>query len=84
MISAFVLIQTEVGSISEVAQNLRGTPGVDFADEVTGPYDIVCRVHADDLVSLRDSVTAAIQRIEGVTRTLTCPVTRNIALADLD
>ena len=83
LISAFVLIQTEVGSISEVAQNLRGTPGVDFADEVTGPYDIVCRVHADDLISLGDSVTAAIQRIEGVTRTLTCPVTRNISLADL-
>ena len=84
LINAFVLIQTEVGKVSEVAKALASSLGIDSADEVTGPYDIICKVHAEDLVALGEKVTGAIQRIEGVTRTLTCPMTREIDIDDID
>ncbi len=80
MIKAFVLIQTEIGAVGKVAEALSVTQGVETADEITGPYDIIARVCAVDLVTLGESVTNAIQRIDGVTRTLTCPATRNIAI----
>ena len=84
MITAFVLIQTEIGKVTEVAKALSETAGVESADEVTGPYDIIAKVHASDLLTLGEKVTGAIQRIEGVTRTLTCPTTRLITITDID
>ncbi len=83
MINAFVLIQTEVGTVDQVAKALCETPGIESADEVTGPYDIICKVYAEDLIALGEKVTGAIQRIEGVTRTLTCPMTRHIDINDI-
>lgn len=78
MIRAFVLIQTDIGSVSKVADELSRTEGVEAAHEITGPYDIIAQVVTLDLISLGESVTNAIQRIDGVTRTLTCPTTREI------
>lgn len=80
MVTAFVLIQTEVGRVSEVGEKLSQLPGVEFADEITGPYDVIARVIAEDLTELGNSVTTAIARIPGVTRTLTCPTTKSIKL----
>ncbi|CAG4904152.1 Lrp/AsnC ligand binding domain-containing protein [Acidithrix sp. C25] len=82
MIAAFVLIQTEIGRVAEVGKALRDAPGVESADEVTGPYDIIAKVHASDLLTLGRSVTGAIQKIPGVTRTLTCPTTRHLNLPE--
>lgn len=75
MIEAYVLIQTEPGPVAaRVAERLRGTPGVITADDVSGPYDVIAQVSADDLNSLGKLVLETIQSLEGVTRTLTCPV----------
>ena len=44
------------------------------ADDVTGPYDVIVKATADDVDALGKLVVAKIQAIEGITRTLTCPV----------
>lgn len=74
MVQAYVLIQTEVGKAAIVADEVRGIPGVESADDVTGPYDVIVRASADDVDQLGKLVVARIQAIEGITRTLTCPV----------
>lgn len=74
MVQAYVLIQTEVGKAAFVADEVREIPGVDNADDVTGPYDVIVKASADDVDALGKLVVAKIQAIEGITRTLTCPV----------
>lgn len=74
MVEAYVLIQTEVGKAALVADEVRDIPGVDNADDVTGPYDVIVKATADDVDALGKLVVARIQAIEGITRTLTCPV----------
>lgn len=74
MVQAYVLIQTEVGKAAIVADEVRGIPGVTDADDVTGPYDVIVKASADDVDALGKLVVARIQAIEGITRTLTCPV----------
>ena len=74
MVQAYVLIQTEVGKAALVAEAVREITGVESADDVTGPYDVVVKASSDDVDSLGKLVVAKIQAIEGITRTLTCPV----------
>ena len=74
MVHAYVLIQTEVGKAALVAESVRGIPGVEAADDVTGPYDVIVKASAADVDQLGKLVVAKIQAIEGITRTLTCPV----------
>lgn len=73
-VSAFVLIQTEVGKAALVATEVRGIDGVVSADDVTGPYDVIARAEADSVDELGRMVVSRIQMIDGITRTLTCPV----------
>ena len=74
MVQAFVLIQTEVGKAAHVAEEVRAIAGVESADDVTGPYDVIVKAVAADVDALGKLVVARIQSIEGITRTLTCPV----------
>lgn len=74
MVEAYVLIQTEVGKAALVAEEVRTIPGVETADDVTGPYDVIVKAAADDVDQLGKLVVAKVQAIEGITRTLTCPV----------
>ncbi|WP_037175158.1 Lrp/AsnC ligand binding domain-containing protein [Rhodococcus sp. UNC363MFTsu5.1] len=70
---AFVLIQTEVGKALLVAEAISVLPGVLVAEDVLGPYDVVVRVEAADTTEL-PGVVQRIQRVPGITRTLTCQV----------
>lgn len=73
-VSAYILIQTEVGKAAEVAQKVADIPGVADADDVTGPYDVIVRAEASNVDELGRMVVSKIQAISGITRTLTCPV----------
>jgi DNA-binding Lrp family transcriptional regulator len=73
-VSAYVLIQTEVGRAAAVAEAATGIEGVQSAEGVTGPYDVIVRVEADDMDAVAKTVVRRIQMVEGITRTLTCPV----------
>jgi DNA-binding Lrp family transcriptional regulator len=74
MVHAYILIQTEVGKAASVADEVRGIPGVAEAEDVTGPYDVIVRGEAKTVDELGKLVVARIQAVEGITRTLTCPV----------
>ena len=50
--------------------------GVVSADDVTGPYDVIVKTEADTLDDLGKMVVSKIQAVDGITRTLTCPVVR--------
>ncbi len=73
-ITAYVLIQTEVGKAAQVAEAARAIAGVVAADDVTGPYDVIVRTEAPTLDDLGKMVVSQIQAVEGITRTFTCPV----------
>ncbi|MGK5532690.1 Lrp/AsnC family transcriptional regulator [Streptomyces sp. URMC 129] len=74
MVQAYILIQTEVGKASTVADVISKIPGVLQAEDVTGPYDVIVRAEADTVDELGRLVVAEVQRVGGITRTLTCPV----------
>lgn len=74
MVQAYILIQTEVGKSSTVAETISKIPGVIQAEDVTGPYDVIVRAQADTVDELGRMVVAKIQQVDGITRTLTCPV----------
>jgi DNA-binding Lrp family transcriptional regulator len=74
MVSAYILVQTEVGKASQVTDQIKAIPGITLADGVTGPYDVIARAEADDLDGLAKTIVMPMQEIEGITRTLTCPV----------
>ena len=74
MVHAYVLIQTEVGKAAAVAAEVRSVQGVTEAEDVTGPYDVIVRAEAKNVDELGKLVVARIQSVEGITRTLTCPV----------
>jgi len=73
-VSAFVLIQTEVGKAASVAESVAAMDGVVSAEDVTGPYDVIVRAEGGTLDELGKMVVSKIQLIDGITRTLTCPV----------
>ena len=73
-VSAYILIQTEVGKASAVVEAVRDLTGVVQADDVTGPYDVILRAEAASIDELGRMVVSEVQRVGGITRTLTCPV----------
>ena len=73
-VSAYILIQTEVGKASAVARAIGTLDGVTSAEDVTGPYDVIVRAAADSVDDLGKLVVANVQSVQGITRTLTCPV----------
>jgi len=74
MVEAYILVQTEVGKAADVAANIGKITGVTQAEDVTGPYDVIVRAQSDNVDDLGRLVTAQIQAVPGITRTLTCPV----------
>jgi DNA-binding Lrp family transcriptional regulator len=75
-VTAYLLIQTEVGKAAFVVEAIREVPGVVSADDVTGPYDVIVVTEADSIDDLGKQVVSKIQAVDGITRTLTCPVVR--------
>ena len=75
-VRAFVLIQTEIGRAAHVAAKIREIAGVLTADDVTGPYDVIVQAEAESIDDLGKFVVSRLQLIDGIMRTLTCPVVR--------
>tara|TARA_A100001037_G_C15154055_1_gene642407 strand:- start:11988 stop:12224 length:237 start_codon:yes stop_codon:yes gene_type:complete len=69
---AYLLIEAAVGKTREVADILHSLNGISNVDVVTGPYDIIATIEADDMAIVGGIVTEKIHTIEGVVRTVTC------------
>ena len=80
MVRGYVLIETDVASAKSVGLELTslsyaGTTIVSV-DTVTGPFDVIMQIEATDLSTLGNSITDAIQSVDGVQRTTTCLAVR--------
>ena len=69
---AYVLVETAVGRVSGIAGALSGMPGLVSLDTVTGRYDIIIVLEAEDLAEVAVLVTEHVHTIGGVVRTVTC------------
>ena len=74
VIAAYILIQTEAGQAAIVAAALRDLPGVSETANLAGPYDVIARAQARDIDELAKLVALRVQALDGVTRTMSCPV----------
>ena len=71
-VRAYIFIETDVGKSKEVAANIRQLDKVKSVDLVTGPYDIIAIVEAENLHDVGDLITGNIHPITGISRTVTC------------
>jgi DNA-binding Lrp family transcriptional regulator len=76
VVRAYVLIQTEVGLTAGVATEVSAIHGVSSSEAVTGPFDVIAAVEAANIDDLGKMIVSRIQGVNGVARTLTCPVIR--------
>jgi DNA-binding Lrp family transcriptional regulator len=73
---AFIFLQTQVGTDAQVARLVGELPGVISVDVVNGPHDVVVRAEADSIDELGKVILRPMAQIDGITRTLTCPIMR--------
>lgn len=73
-VSSYVLIQTEMDKARQVAEAIREIEGVVVSEVMTGPYDVIAKAEAESMDQLGRLVVSQIQMVDGITRTLTCPV----------
>ena len=75
-VKGYVLIETDVGTAKAVAEKLNELKLKDTrvtdVDTVTGPFDVIAMLQADDLNDLGSCITKTIQVVPGVKRTTTC------------
>jgi DNA-binding Lrp family transcriptional regulator len=74
VVTAYILIQTEVGRAAEAAAQIATISGVTAAENLIGAYDVIVRAEAANDDELGKFVVAQVQAVPGITRTLTCPV----------
>jgi DNA-binding Lrp family transcriptional regulator len=73
-VQAFVLVEAKAGEVLNAGQQIAKIEGVIASYAVTGPFDVIVHVEADDIRSLGQLVVAKIQALSNVSRTLTCVV----------
>lgn len=69
---AFILIETAVGKSKEVVASISKLEGVKSVNIVTGPYDVIAIIEAENLNDIGNLVTGKIHPIAGISRTVTC------------
>jgi DNA-binding Lrp family transcriptional regulator len=71
-IEAFVLINVSGDHTKSAYKTITRMSGVKEVYGVTGVYDIIAHVEAEDINTLSDLIVDKIRAIDGVTRTMTC------------
>jgi DNA-binding Lrp family transcriptional regulator len=84
MIAAVILIEAEPARVAELAEQLIEVQGVGEAYSVTGEYDLVAMVRANEHDELADIVTHGIAKLDGVQRTHTLVAFRSYRASDYD
>ncbi len=75
-VRGYILIEAEVGNAKSVGEAMLALSHPDAkvlsVDTVTGPFDVIVQLGADDLDKLGNRITDGLQRVVGVQRTTTC------------
>lgn len=75
MPTAYVLINTEIGSESDVLEELKKVEGVEEAHNLWGVYDIIASIKADTMDKLKFIINKEIEKIGKVNAKLTMIIT---------
>jgi DNA-binding Lrp family transcriptional regulator len=71
MALSYVLINVEPGAEDKVLKEVRNIPDVKECHRLYGIYDMIAKLQADSLDTLKQAVTWKIRRLEGVRSTVT-------------
>ena len=71
MVSAYVLINCDIGSEEDVVSHLKTIDGVKEVHGTFGAYDVIVEIESDNKENLRDAITWKIRKIERIRSTLT-------------
>ncbi len=69
---AYILINTNIGVVDTALAEIKKIEEVKDAYSITGPYDIIAFVESENLSSLGSAVVQKVQKVEGISKTLTC------------
>jgi len=71
MVSAYVLINCDLGSEEDVISHLKTIDGVKEVHGTFGAYDVIVKIESDNHDTLRDIITWKIRKSERIRSTLT-------------
>ena len=69
---AYILITIDAGKVMSALAEIKTIEGVKSAHATIGPYDIIAFVGFETPGDLTSLVVDKIQKVDGVSRTLTC------------
>lgn len=81
-IGAYILIKIAPGKSRAITEKIAKVEGVKTAHPVTGMFDIIAFIEAQDVNNLTGTVRTKIQTIEGVMRTHTAIVGELVTTGD--
>lgn len=84
MVTAFVMIKTDINSIPEVAQELADKDGIAQVYSVTGAWDLIAMVRVREFEELEDVISDRLSKISGVQATETHLAFRAYSRSDLE
>ena len=84
MITAIVLVKTDVDRVHEVAQAIADLPAVTEVYSVTGEFDLVALVRVREHDQLADVIPGGLNRVDGVQSTETHIAFRTYSRHDLE
>jgi DNA-binding Lrp family transcriptional regulator len=71
MISAVVLLNTDLNAQDDVLESIKQVEGVEEAHSLYGVYDLLVKVKAESLDELKNITKAQIKQVAGVISSLT-------------
>ena len=71
MVTAYVLINSDLGYEAEIIDELKQVEDVKEVNGVFGAYDILVKAESDNAKNLRETITWKIRRLNRVRSTLT-------------
>ena len=80
-VTAYVLIEAQVGRSDDVIAKLRTLEGIKSAHFVTGQYDVIAIVQVPTMADLNPLISR-VQHITGIEKTVTCLVIDGPSVGD--
>lgn len=84
MITAIVLVKTDVDAIHEVAEQVAALDGVSEVYSVTGEFDLIALVRVRRHEELADAIPGRVNKIPGIIATETHVAFRTYSRHDLE
>lgn len=74
MVESYILLTSAIGKVREVYDKIGSLENIKDVRIVTGPFDLIVLVEADDLSVLTNTVVESIRNVDGVLDTNTAVV----------